>query len=275
MQSVETDFSIRKCDKELTSADRAFRNKGVFRHPFGCEYAESSKWRPLERFYIRRFGFVDLPARMRARLIRKTLRKIRWKTMLDFGSGTGAYSFYFSRSRDVRVCGVDIQRIRVDDCLELCRKLERKTLDFVCSSTIFETNRFQPNSMDVVLAIEVLQYLFDVRAGLREIFTVLKPGGYLIAHIPLLGYQRKPEKILFDAGKFADFIQGAGLELISLNRIFGKAECFLTSIYEFCSHSQVLTAMIFPLLLLASFLCGKPNSHGSYCMAVARKPVCE
>jgi SAM-dependent methyltransferase len=271
---VNAELGSTKYTAEMKSAGHHSESKGSIRHPFGCEYAESSRWRSLERFYIRHFGFVDLPSRMRARLIKRTLRNLQWKTMLDFGSGTGAYSFFFSRSRDVRVWAVDIHRARIDDCLALCRKLDRKTLDFFCSSTIFETNRFHPDSMDVVLAIEVLQYMVDVRAGLREIFDVLKPGGHLIAHVPLLGYQRRAETILFDPRKFADFIQDAGFELISLNRIFGKTEQFLTGIYEFCGRSRFLTAIIFPLLLLASLPCGKSNSQGKYCIAVARKPIC-
>jgi SAM-dependent methyltransferase len=272
MQSVETEISNRKFKAEARSAERPSGNREGFWRPFGCEYAESSKWSPLERFYIRQFGFVDLPARMRARVIKKALRSIPWKTLLDYGSGTGAYSFYFSRSRNVRVWGVDIHQIRIDDCLELRQKLERKTLDFVCSSTIFETNRFQPDSIDVVLAIEVLQYLFDVRAGFREIHDVLKPGGYLIGHVPLLGYLRKPETILFDTIALARLIEEAGFELVSLDRTFGKAATFLTAIYARCGHSRILTSIIFPFLLLASLPFGGKNAGGSYCLVVARKP---
>jgi SAM-dependent methyltransferase len=272
MQSVETEISSRKLKAEMSPGERPSGNSEAFWRPFGCEYAESSRWSPLERFYIRQFGFVDLPARMRARLIKKALRSISWKTLLDYGSGTGAYSFYFSRSRNVRVWGVDIHQIRIDDCLELGQKLDRKTLDFVCSSTIFENNRFQPASIDVVLAIEVLQYLFDVRAGFREIYDVLKPEGYLIAHIPLLGYLRKPETILFDTISLARLIEETGFELISLDRTFGKAANFLTGIYARCGRSRILTSIIFPFLLLASIPFGGKNANGSYCLVVARKP---
>jgi SAM-dependent methyltransferase len=272
MQSDKIEFSSGKQNADGRSDEGPSGNRGAFWRPFGCEYAESSRWSPMERFYIRRFGFVDLPARMRARLIKKALRHIPWKTMLDYGSGTGAYSFYFSRSRNVRVWGVDIHRIRIDDCLALCHRLERKTLDFICSSTIFETNRFQPDSMDVVLAVEVLQYLFDVRTGFREIHDVLKPGGYLIGHVPLLGYLRKPETILFDPTSLARLIEDAGLEIVSLDRIFGKAANFLTAIFSRCGHSRSLTSIIFPFLLLSSLPLGGKNANGSYCIVVARKP---
>ena len=271
MQSLETAF--REIDARANPVDSAAASNWPLWHPFGYEYAESSRWNCLERLYIRLFGMVDLPTRMRARLVKKTLRDIPWSTMLDFGSGTGAYSLYFSRSPRVRVWGVDIHQIRIVEGLELNRKLERDRLDFVCCSSILETNRFQPNSMDVVLAVEVLQYLFDVRAGFRDIHEVLKPGGYLIAHVPLLGYRRRRETILFDIDTLNRLIADSGLELISLNRVFGKTASLLSGIYSYCGRSRLVTAILFPLLLLVSLPFGGKCTNGSYCMAIARKPL--
>jgi len=241
------------------------------RSPFGAEYSESPRWNCLERFYIRRFGMVDLPTRMRARSIARALRNIQWETMIDFGCGTGAYSFFFSRPRGVRVRGVDIDLKMVDACTELNRKLQRESLDFACTSGIFEKNHFEPESADVVLAVEVLQYLRDVQAGFREIQRVLKPGGYLIAHVPVLGYKRIPETVLFDNENIESFIRDAGLKPVSVTRVFGIAANFLSLVYSYCARSRPLTAIAFPALLLASLACGGGNPRGSYCMVVARK----
>jgi SAM-dependent methyltransferase len=240
-------------------------------HPFGCEYAESPRWNSFERLYIRLFGLVDLPARMRARLIMKALHKVPWKTMLDFGSGTGAYSFYFSRSSKVHVWGMDIDKTRISECISLSRKLNRKSVDFVCCSSIFETSQLQPDSMDVVLAVEVLHDLPDIKEGLHEIQRVLKPGGYFVSHIPLRGHGGNPEAILFDTEKLVSFFKEAGLEPVSITRTFGKAASFLAWIFSHCSHSRFVTAIIFPLLLLASLPLGGENSGGNHCIATARK----
>ncbi len=216
-------------------------------------------------------GQVDLPTRMRARLILKALRQVSWKTMLDFGSGTGAYSFYCSRSPGVQVWGIDTDKARISECIALNQKLKRTSLDFVCCSSIFETGRFQPNSMDVVLAVEVLNDLPDVQAGFCEIQRVLKPGGHLIGHIPILGHRGKPEKILFDTKMFACFLKKAGLEPVSITRIFGRTAGLLAWIYSQCVRSRLFTAVSFPLLLLASIPFGGENTNGCYCIAVARK----
>ena len=129
--------------------------------------------------------------------------------MIDFGSGTGAYSFYFSRALGVHVRGVDIEQTRIDDCAAINRKLRRESLDFVCSSNLGERKEFQPGSADVVLTVEVLQCLPDTKAAFREIQRVLKPGGYLIAHVP---YQRTCDAVLFDTENLGIYIRDAGLE---------------------------------------------------------------
>ncbi len=273
IHSLEATHNIRIPDSEMQSFPSRLGNRLIFWRPFGCEYAHSPRWSRIERLYIRLFGLVDLSTRMRARLITKTLRSIPWKTMLDFGSGTGVYSFYFSRPECVQVTGIDIHRNRVEECSALQQRLKRNSLDFVTSSWIFETGRFRPNSIDVVLAIEVLPYLFDVPAGFRDIQQVLVPGGYLIGHIPLMGYAQKPETIRFDVETVARLVRESGLQILSITRVFGRVARILSRIYAYSARNRLCTALAFPLLLTASYFCGGVNPKGSYCLVVARKPI--
>jgi SAM-dependent methyltransferase len=236
--------------------------------PFGSEYSESSRWGFLERLYIRFFGTVDLPSRIRARVIANALRNIPWKTMIDYGCGTGSYSFYFSRSRGVRVRGLDIDHSRISDCIAISRKLQRESLDFVRSSSIFKSGEFQPGSADVVLSVEVLECLPDTQAAFREIQQVLKPGGYLVGHVP---YERSGDAAMFNNERLEAYIREAGLVPVSMTRVYGRAASFLCQIFSRCIHSRLLTAIAFPLLLLASLACGGKNSRGSFCVVVAQK----
>jgi SAM-dependent methyltransferase len=239
--------------------------------PFGYEYAESLRWRRLERIYIRTFGHIDLPTRIRARLIIKTLRNISWKTLLDFGVGTGVYSFYFSRFPGVRVWGIDTDPQIISCCESIATKIQRKSLSFIRGSSIFETNRLKPDSIDVVLAVEVLQYLPDIQAGLQEIHKVLKEGGYLIAHVPMLGHKRDYEKTLFNPENLPHILQASGLEPLSITRTFGKILEFLSQAFSYCSRFRLLAAITYPLFLLASLPFGGENSNGCYSLIVARK----
>ncbi len=243
--------------------------KQLENRPFGSEYSESPRWNRLERLYIRLFGIVDLPSRMRARLIMNALRNIPWKTMVDFGCGTGSYSFYFSRFPGVHVRGLDIDQSRISNCIEINRKLQRESLDFVCSPSIFKNGEFKPGSADVVLAVEMLQCLPDTQAGFQDIQRVLKPGGHLVAHVP---YERSEDEVVFTAENIETYLRKAGLELVSIHRVYSKAASFLCMLYSHCVRPRILSSIVFPLLLLASRACGGKDPEGSFCLVVARKP---
>jgi SAM-dependent methyltransferase len=265
--NIEIPFS----KAEYTGTHTAGLRQRFFRNPFGWECSESQRWNRFERFYIRLFGTIDLPGRMRARLVIRALRKISWKTMIDFGSGRGAYSFYFSRSERTRVWGIDTEAAFVSDCKAVNEKLARKRLDFLRGSSIFETNCFGPDSMDVVLAVEVLQYLPDVQEGFREIQQVLKHGGYMIGHVNLM-YRRTPERAVFNTENLLALIKDAGLEPVSVIRVFGRAAKFLNLAFSQCMRSRLLAAIAYPAFLIASLACGGESSRGEHCMVVARKP---
>ena len=43
---------------------------------------------------------------------------------------------------------------------------------------------YDPESFDVVTALDVIEHLDDDRCGLREISRVLRPGGYVLLFVP-------------------------------------------------------------------------------------------
>ncbi len=191
--------------------------------------------------------------------------------MIDFGCGTGVYSFYFSRFPGVHIWGLDIDKSRIEDCIEINRILGREALDFICSSGIQKTNQFQSDSIDVVLAIESLQYLPDVQAGFREIQQVLKPGGYLFGYFPILSKKSGHDTVLVNEENLSQFVQYAGLELVSITRMIGRtAEC-LIRLYTLSTRSRIITTLAYPLLLLLTTVCNLKAPYGSGCLVIAKK----
>jgi SAM-dependent methyltransferase len=98
--------------------------------------------------------------------------------ILDAGCGTG-YNLDHYSSRDSReVYGLDI----ADAALEGVR---RRGFKKVVQASITEIP-FQPDTFDLVFSFEVVTQLPYERhdAALREIYRVLKPGGYLFIRVP-------------------------------------------------------------------------------------------
>jgi SAM-dependent methyltransferase len=240
---------------------------------FGSEYAAHPRWSKLERSYIRHFGVVDLPGRLRARTIFRELGELRGHTFLDIGSGTGSYSFYLSRQGHNNTWALDVDVERVLDCNRIAALLCRENSHFCVGSGDVGLNAFETASFDVALAVEVLQYLPDITLALAETHRVLKPGGCLIGHVPVLGYLRDAEQNLFDNSNLPNMLVGAGFEIVSFVPTFGGNIRRLCRVFARVNRWRILTAVVFPTLLLLSSFCRVESPDGDYRLFVARKPV--
>jgi len=240
-------------------------------NPFGKEYAWAPRWNFLERWYIRTFGVVDLHNRLRARVVIREAVKFKKEDVLDLGSGTGCYSFYFSRWPSTQVWGVDINESRIVDCETITKQLGRNNLRFSSGDGHYGLQLFDSKSFDAVLAIEVLQYLSDTRLTLFEIHRILKKGGILIGHVPALGYLREFEKTLFDDEKIRQLLIGSGFEVVSIIPTFGRTTQKLCRFFKQIIRFKVMVALLLPFLLVVSFAFKIESSNGTYRLFVARK----
>jgi SAM-dependent methyltransferase len=241
--------------------------------PFGTEYAWRPTWRLLERYYVRTFGLVDLPGRLRARVVMQESLLLHPRKVLDLGSGTGCYSFYLGRLPDVQVSGVEINNTRISESCHIAERLERNNVKFYLGTEDAHLKSFSSESFDMALAIEVLQYLPDVKLTLKEIYRVLMPGGYLLGHVPVLGHLRPTETILFDDEKIQQMLAEANFEIVRFGRTFGGIVRKLCAAYDRISRSRVLVELLFPFFLLASRPFKVEATKGDYRFFVARKPA--
>ena len=244
-----------------------------FRKPFGAEYGWRPEWNLLERIYIRTFGVVDLPSRLRARLVMHSLRELPAKTFLDFGSGTGCYSFYLARQSAARVYCIDRDASRISDCQKITSRTGQKNIIFLIGSGHQGLQNFSSECLDMVLAVEVLQYVPDPALSLLELYRLLTPGGYLVGHVPVLGYLRESEKTLFDDGVITELMGQAGFEIKSIIPTFGGFIRQLCAVFEWLTRHRFMTGLFFPILMLASNFCPVESPDGDYRMFIAQKPV--
>ena len=239
--------------------------------PFGAEYAWRPSWGGWERCYIRIFGLLDFPNRLRARLVKAEVDRLNPLKVLDLGSGTGCYSFYLSREGR-GVSGVDMDEERICESAHIAERLGRRNLRFYCGSAGECLQDFPSESFEIALAMEVLQYLGDVGLALREIYRVLKPGGHLVGHVPALGYLRPQERTLFDDQEIQSMLSSRNFRIIKIVPTFGRTLRALCGIYDVISRWRVLAGLLFPFILWASMPLPLENPGGNYRFFVARKP---
>ena len=241
--------------------------------PFGAEYAWRPSWGFWERSYVHHFGLLDLPSRLRARIVMPELDRLQLRKVLDLGSGTGCYSFYLSRNNCTDITGVEIDGGRVSESSHIAKCLGRGNLKFLCGSVDQCLKSFPPEAFEIALAIEVLQYLPNVASILQETYRVLKPGAYLLGHVPVLGHLRPEERTLFDDHQIQEILLEAHFQIIKIRPTFGGIPRKLCSLYDRLSRRRMLVGVLFPFFLLASAAFQLENPNGDYRFFLARKPA--
>ena len=98
--------------------------------------------------------------------------------ILDVGVGTGHMAFDMAKARngDNEIVGIDISDDMLNTCRERCADLPNVSFQMADLYGL----PFSEESFDVVLSVQVFEYLEDVQKALLELHRVLKPGGRLI-----------------------------------------------------------------------------------------------
>jgi SAM-dependent methyltransferase len=99
--------------------------------------------------------------------------------LLDVGCGRGLRMLSF-RERGCQVEGMDFQP-------ELAEYVRTQLgIPVTCTPVEDLTRHFAADSFDLLTAIYVVEHVTDVKALLASCFALLKPGGWLVAGVPLL-----------------------------------------------------------------------------------------
>ncbi len=98
--------------------------------------------------------------------------RIAGKSVIDFGCGTGAAAVEMASRGAARVIGVDIQ----ESVLEVARqKAAQAGLADRCTFTTSTTER-----ADIVISIDAFEHFADPAAVLRQMASLLTPGGEVL-----------------------------------------------------------------------------------------------
>ncbi len=115
-------------------------------------------------------------------VVKKLLPPNSHLKLLDFGCGTGYVLKEVIKVRpDYRVHGVDISSKALTVAK---RRIPRGVFRIVSNN---QRIPFPNNSFDIILALDVLEHIYDTKTAFTELSRVLKPNGTLIVTVPYNG----------------------------------------------------------------------------------------
>ena len=143
-----------------------------------------------------------------ARATEKYILKTQAEKVLELATGRGANSFYLAkRHPDVEFYGVDISPGQ----LGLAFKKARRVANYhPAAGDYHDLKRFSDNSFDVVFVVEALCYSERKDIALKEVYRVLKPGGFFIIFD---GYRGKKTDELEENERVAMMLMERGFAL--------------------------------------------------------------
>jgi len=125
-------------------------------------------------------------------------------------------------------------RVTRSDVLDVAESNPNATLigDLTCAEHI------PSDSFDCVILTQTLQYIFDLRAALKTLFRILKPGGVALVTVPGISKMSGAHR-----GKDSSYSWHWTFTIVSAKRLFG--EIFPAKKVSVDAYGNVLTAVAF------------------------------
>lgn len=111
--------------------------------------------------------------------------------VLEIGCGAGNTLAFVKQLKDCEWAGG----------VEICSSAAKEALgkvDMVLTGNIESINlEIEPNSLDLILCLDVLEHLIDPLAVLKKLYEITKPGGTVIIILPNVRYYKASFNLLF------------------------------------------------------------------------------
>lgn len=240
----------------------------------------------LNKLYVLFLGIPEIGFQIRSLYFRKIIATHlitkNLETILDAGSGIGAYTFWvaekFPRSK---IIGGEIDRKKIISSTQIKKALKLKNVSFLYSDI---TKKQMKNKFNLVISIDILEHIHDYENVIKNFSYLLKREGYLYIHVPQPN-QKRIFKISKDwhhndhvregisKKKLSDTLKTQGFKLISSKETFGFYGKLAWEINHFTlSKSFFLTGITYPFLyVLAQLDILNENKNGLGIAVLAQK----
>jgi SAM-dependent methyltransferase len=115
------------------------------------------------------------------------------------------------------------QKVSRSDVLHVSPASSRATIiaDLTCA------NHIASASFDCIILTQTLQLIYDVRAAVRTLYRILKPGGVLLATIPGISQVAR-----YDMERWGEYWRFTTRSVENLSRLYSVEVAWVVSIME-------------------------------------------
>jgi len=225
----------------------------------------------LRKFYARIIGYTHIGGYIRFLYVKNLLKRISFKRVLDVGCGDGSFSFYLARKYPtIKIDSFDISKDKIAKCQAILNELTFKNIEFFCKD-LREISYC--NEHDLVLMIDVLEHIpiNDSHLVIKKLFEAIKPGGYLLLHLPIqktkrifneslfkkaaMDVQETHKDNLWDTHKIMLLLTNNGFVLKTVRNTFGFLGKFLWEIDKIIyENTKAIYIIVFPLLKISCWV---------------------
>ncbi len=217
---------------------------------------------PLARLFYTLLGPLSAHARIRVANVVRAVERLGLPNdarLLDAGSGYGYTVCQLARRHPDWVCvGVELEARHVENGQGIAHAEGLAHTCFVCDSLVSHDE--PPAHYDVIVSGDVLEHIVEDETVLGNLYRWLKPGGWLVLHLPLRHQLQRRIFPQFERHIIADHVRDeyteaeirdkltrAGFTVVSLRPTFGP-------LGELAVELNLMFWTVPPLRLLAALL---------------------
>ena len=108
------------------------------------------------------------------------LNKEKFNNVLEIGFGAGQLMTEIIKKKKINYYGVEISKPLLDRTKKRIKKIKTKSKVNLSLQNIDKGLKFNSNKFDLVIAVGVFHYSYNLNKSLKEVYRILKPGGTFI-----------------------------------------------------------------------------------------------
>ena len=141
----------------------------------------------IVKIYISLFRIPEIGFQERFDFFQRCVKGLSGKIFIDAGCGNGAYSRFMSKKYpQSKIIAFDFEKKLVILAKELTNE---KRINFFAHDLTANNGRLLKKA-DIVWSLDVLEHIKDYKKAIRNLALMVKSGGYLILHVPLINQRR-------------------------------------------------------------------------------------